>query len=81
MSRHDVPAKHVLLEAKLSQGVADDRRSRFGGAAACQLALGGEREAADARAAVAGSLADEQEPGVFAGDEVAREPTPQQTGA
>ena len=39
----------------------DDRRRRLGGAGAGQLALRGERDAGDTRAAVAGRLADEQQ--------------------
>src|SRR5947207_10435988 len=40
---------------------SDDRRRRLRGAVSCELALGGERDPGDARAAVAGGLADEED--------------------
>src|SRR6478736_3340249 len=80
MGRHDVPAKHLVLEAELPECDADDRGGRFAGALTRQLALRGERKAADACTAVARRLADEQKPGGLAGEQVAREATPQQTG-
>ena len=49
----DVPEQHVLLEAELVEHAVDDRRRRLRGPASRQLALGGERDAADPRAAVA----------------------------
>ena len=52
----------------------DDRRGRLAGPVAGELALGRERDAGDARAAVAGGLADEQDRRVGARVEVAREP-------
>ena len=45
---------------ELGERAPDDRRGRLGRPAARELALGGERDSGDARAAVAGRLADEQ---------------------
>ena len=59
--RHDVPEQDVLLARELAQHPVDDRGRRLGRPGAGDLALGGERQAADARAAPAGRLADEQE--------------------
>ena len=75
--RHDVPEQHVLLEAELVEHAVDDRRRRLRGPASRQLALGGERDAADPRAAVAGRLSDEQELGFRAPLEVVGEPLPE----
>ena len=52
----------------------DHRRGRLGRSAAGQLALGRERETADARAAIAGRLADERDGRVGTGGEVRTEP-------
>ena len=59
--RDDVPQKHIVLEAELAEDAMHDRRARLGRARAGQLTLGRERHTADARAAIAGSLADEDD--------------------
>jgi hypothetical protein len=59
--RHDVPEEHGVGEPELGQRAVDDGRRRLGWSRAGQLALGSERDAGDARAAVAGCLADEQQ--------------------
>jgi hypothetical protein len=64
MCRHDVPEQDVVHDPELGERALDDRRGRLGRPAAGQLALGGERDPADPRSAVAGGLADEDEPGV-----------------
>jgi hypothetical protein len=64
MSRDDVPEQHVLVDTELVERASDDRRRRLGGPAAGALALGRERHAADARAAVAGGFADQEEASV-----------------
>jgi hypothetical protein len=58
--RHDVPEQDVVLELELLERAVDDRRRRFGRPGTGELALGRERQPADARAAVAGRLADEE---------------------
>ncbi|HEV3477941.1 MAG TPA: hypothetical protein VG144_00675 [Gaiellaceae bacterium] len=58
--RHHVPEQNVRLELQLRECTVDDRRRRLRRAGARELTLGGEREPADARAAVAGGLADEE---------------------
>ena len=60
MRGHDVPEQDVLLEPKLGKNTMDDRRARLGRACPCQLALRGEGEPADPRAAIARGLTDEQ---------------------
>jgi len=74
--RHDVPAERVFLELQLFENGADDRRGRLGGARAGQLAFRRERQAADAGAAVTRGLADQEEAGVLARRQIAREATP-----
>jgi len=56
-----VPQENVLLEIELGEYALDDGRGRFGRTAARELAFRGERDPGDARAAVPGSLADQQE--------------------
>src|SRR4051794_23142517 len=60
MGGHDVPAERVAGDADLFERRTDNRRRRLRWPGARELPLGGEREAADAGAAVAGRLADEQ---------------------
>ena len=60
MRRHHVPEQH-LLEAEVVENPVDDRRRRLRRARARQLALRRERDAGDAGATVAGSLADEDD--------------------
>jgi hypothetical protein len=71
--RYDVPEEHGIGEPDLGQHAVDDRRRRLGWPGAGQLALGRERDAGDAGAAVAGGLADEQQRRFCPGDEVAVE--------
>src|SRR5438132_2454392 len=59
MRRDDVPAER--LELQFREDALDDRRGRFGRAAAGELPLGGERDARDACASVTGRLAHEQQ--------------------
>ena len=59
MCGNDVPAERV--EPELRERPLDDRRGGFSRAAATELPLGGERDAGDARTAVAGRLPDEQQ--------------------
>jgi hypothetical protein len=61
MCRHDVPEQHLVLDPELGEDAVDDRRARLGRAPARQLALGGERDAADPCAAVPGRLPDEDD--------------------
>jgi hypothetical protein len=63
MRRHQVPEKDVLLEAQVGEDAMDDGRGGLAGSATRQLTLGCERDAADARAAIAGRLADQKETG------------------
>jgi hypothetical protein len=74
MGRHDVPEKDVLLEFELTQDAVDDRGRRLGRAGSCQLTLGRERHARDARTAVARRFADEEQRRVRALLEVAGQP-------
>jgi hypothetical protein len=64
MRRHHVPEQDIGVELELRERSVDDRRRRLGRAGAGELALRGERDPADARAAVAGRFADEQVPRV-----------------
>ena len=75
--RHDVPQQHVLLEAELREHAVHDRRGRLGRPGARQLPLGRERDARDARAAVARRFPDKQDGRGSVLLEVARE-TPSQ---
>jgi hypothetical protein len=61
MGRHDVPEQHLVAQAELGEDAVDDRGRRLRRARARQLPLGGERDARDAGAAIAGRLADEEE--------------------
>ncbi len=70
MRRHDVPEEHVVRDPELAEDAVDDRRARLGRAASRELAFRRERDAADARAAVAGGLADEDDRGIGARLEV-----------
>src|SRR6266566_6703169 len=62
MRRDDVPEQHVVLDAELRKHAVNDRRGRLGRAVPRELALGGEGNPADPRAAIAGCLADEHDP-------------------
>jgi len=73
MSRHDVPEENGVLKLELFERAVDDRRGRLAGRRAADLAFGRERDPRDARAAVAGRLADEQDRSVGAFVEVAIE--------
>src|SRR5262245_22205972 len=61
MCRDDVPEQHLVLDAQLAEDAVDHRRARLCRAAAGQLPLRGEGDAADPCAAVAGGLADEDD--------------------
>src|SRR4029077_18638457 len=74
MRRHDVPEEDALLEPELFEDAVHDRRARLRGAAAGGLALGGERDPGEARAAVAARLADEHQRRVGAVAEVGEQP-------
>jgi len=57
---HHVPEQDVRLERELREHAVDDRGRRLARPGAGELALGGERQPADTRAAITGRLADEQ---------------------
>src|SRR4051812_24792155 len=76
MGGDDVPEQHALLELQLRQHAMDDGRARLRGAAAGELALGGERDPGDARAAGACRLADKQDRRLGTRLEVGTEPLP-----
>ncbi len=73
MRRHDVPEQHLVLDAELGEHAVHDRRRRLGRAGTRELALGSERNPADACAAVAGGLADEHDPRARASLEIGAE--------
>lgn len=64
MRRHGVPEQHVGLELELGERAVDDRRRRLGRAGAGELPLRREGQTADACAAVASRLADEEVAGI-----------------
>jgi hypothetical protein len=74
VGRHDVPEQDVCLEIELLERAMDDRRRRLRGSGAGDLALRRERDPADARAAIARGLADEENRRVVPTREVRREP-------
>src|SRR6266508_4740796 len=74
MRRHDVPEEDVVFEAELGEDAVDDGCSGLGGPFPGQLALGGEGQARDARAAIAGCLADQKDRRVCSALEVGGEP-------
>jgi hypothetical protein len=80
MRGDDVPEQDVLLDPELAEHAVDDRRRRLGGPRSGQLALRGEGNATDARAAVAGRLADEQKPSPGLTREIVGETLPQARG-
>src|SRR5438128_7147469 len=53
---YEVPEEHVLREAELGEHAVDDRRGRFRGPVAGELALGGEGNPGDPGDAVRGRL-------------------------
>ena len=71
-----IPEEHLLCKAELREHAVDDRRAGLARLPAAQLTLGGERDAAHARAPVSGRLADEQEPGAPTRLQVALEACP-----
>ena len=81
MRRHDVPEEDVVLELQVGERLADDRGRRLRRPGAGELALGREGDPADARAAVAGRLADEDEGRVPPALEVVREAATPELGA
>jgi len=74
MGRHDVPQQHLVLDAELREHAVHDRRRRLCGTGAGELPLGRERDPTDARAAVTGSLADEDDLRAGASLEIGTEP-------
>ena len=70
MRRHGVPEQDVVGEPEPLEDAVDDRRRGLGRAGTGELALGRERDPRDARAPVAGRLADQQEAGARPGLEV-----------
>lgn len=75
MGRDDVPKEHVRDEAKLGEHASDNGCRGLARGSACQLALGGERDAAHARAPVARRFPDEEDRGAAALVQVVDEPT------
>ena len=63
MRRNDVPEKRAVLELEVGERAVHDRRAGFARAFARELALGRERDAADAGAAIPSRLANEEELG------------------
>src|SRR4249920_294514 len=61
MCRHDVPAKRLLFQLELGEYAADDGGARLLRPSAGQLALRGERDPGDTRAAIARGLAHEEQ--------------------
>src|SRR5687768_9298908 len=74
MRRHEIPEQHVVGDPELGQRSVDDRRAELGGAGACELPFGGEREARDSGPVVARSFTDEHERGGAPLLEVATQP-------
>jgi hypothetical protein len=74
MRRDDVPQERPLRQPQLLERALDDRRRRLGRSAPRELPLGGERDPGQKSAAVAGSLADEEDVRVTASFEVRGEP-------
>jgi hypothetical protein len=70
MRWHDVPEEDSVVETELVENAVDDRRGGLAGRPSRQLPFGRERDARDARPAVSGGLADQQERRVRAGVEV-----------
>jgi len=62
MRRDDVPEQHVALQTEFGEHAMHDRRGGLGWARAGELTLRRERHAADAGAAKACGLADQQPP-------------------
>ena len=60
MGGNDVPEEHLLFDPELGKRAMHDRRRGLGRPGTGQLTLGGEGDARDAGAAVAGGLADER---------------------
>lgn len=73
MRRHDVPEEHGVGELEFGEHAVDDGRGRLAGRLPGELALRGERNARDARAAISRRLADEQQRRVGMAVEVAIE--------
>lgn len=61
MRRHDVPEEHGVGELEFGEHAVDDGRGRLAGRLPGELALRGERNARDARAAISRRLPDEQQ--------------------
>ncbi len=74
--RHDIPEEDVALDSELCEHRVDDGRGRLGRPGAGELALGGQRNARDARPAIAGRLGDEEEARAAPLGEIRGEPSP-----
>lgn len=74
MRRHDVPEQDVLIQAELGEHAVHDRRGRLGRAAARELPLGREGQAADSSAPVTRGLSDQDDRRPRPGLEIGREP-------
>src|SRR5213078_828757 len=77
MRRHDVPQEHLVLDAELREHAVDDRGRRLCRTGAGELALRREGDPAHACAAVAGCLADQDDPGLATSLEIRTEPLAQ----
>ena len=78
--RNDVPEQDVVGEIELIEHAVDDRRRRFRRTGPRQLPLGSEGDAGNARSAVAGRLADEEDRRVGVCLEIGRKPRAPQRG-
>jgi phosphatidylserine/phosphatidylglycerophosphate/cardiolipin synthase-like enzyme len=80
MRGDDVPEEDAVGDPELREHALDDRRGRLAGPAAGQLPLRRERQTRDPRAAVAGSLADDEERSVAAGAQIGEQAPAEQRG-
>jgi len=78
VSRDDVPEQHAVADPEPTEHGMDDRGCRLGESAPGHLALGGEWDAGDTRAAVPGRLCDQDHPCVRTGVEVRGKPFAQE---
>src|SRR2546422_5286442 len=77
--RYDVPAQGVELE--LAERSLDDGRRRLGRTTPGELALGRERNPRDARSAVSGGFADEEDHGASSLLEICAQPAAAHIGS
>src|SRR5919197_171294 len=81
MRGHDVPEENLFLDAELREHAVHDRGAGLGRPGAGELALRRERDAADARAAIARRLADEDRRRMLALAEIRPQAPAPQRGA